>query len=41
LIAIAAGSCFAGPTGVWFFMGLGGFLVLLALAACQLRLRRR
>jgi uncharacterized membrane protein SirB2 len=41
LIAIAAGSCFAGPIGVWFFMGVGGFLVLLALAAYQLRLRRR
>ena len=41
LIAIAAGSSFAGPIGVWFFMGVGGFLALLALAAYQVRLRQR
>jgi hypothetical protein len=41
LIAIAAGSSFAGPIGVWLSMGVGGFLVLLALAAYQVRLRRR
>jgi uncharacterized membrane protein SirB2 len=41
LVAIAAGSCFAGPITVWLIMGVGGFLVLLALAGYQLRLRRR
>jgi uncharacterized membrane protein SirB2 len=40
-IAIAAGSSFAGPVGVWLFMGVGGFLALLALAAYQVQLRRR
>ncbi len=41
LIAVAAGSSFAGPVGVWLFMGGGGFLALLALAADQVRLRRQ
>jgi uncharacterized membrane protein SirB2 len=41
LIAIAAGSSFAGPIWVWLIMGVGGFLVLLVLAAYQARLRRR
>jgi hypothetical protein len=41
MIAIAAGSSFAGPVRVWLFMGVGGFLVLLALAADQVRLQRR
>ncbi len=40
-VAIAAGSCFAGPIGVWLIMGVGGFLALLALAAYQVRLRWR
>jgi hypothetical protein len=41
LIAIAAGSSFAGPIAVWLIMGVGGALALLALAAYQVRLRRR
>jgi hypothetical protein len=41
MVAVAAGSSFAGPIAVWLIMGVGGFLALLALAACQLQLRRR
>ncbi len=41
MIAVAAGSSFAGPIGVWLSMGVGGALALLALAAYQARLRRR
>ena len=39
LVAIAAGSSFAGPGGVWLSMGVGGFAVLLVFAAYQVRLR--
>ena len=40
VIAVLAGSAFAGPIGVWLSCGVGGFLVLLVLAAIQFRQRR-
>jgi hypothetical protein len=41
VIAVLAGSAFAGPIGVWLFAGVGGCVVLLALAAVQFRQRRQ
>jgi hypothetical protein len=41
VIAVLAGSAFAGPIWVWLFCGVGGFVVLLALAAIQFRQRRQ
>ena len=40
VIAVLAGSAFAGPIGVWLSCGVGGCVVLLALAAVQFRQRR-
>jgi cytochrome b len=40
VIAVLAGSAFAGPIGVWLSCGVGGFIVLVALAAVQFRQRR-
>ena len=39
VIAVLAGSAFAGPIGVWLYAGVGGFIVILALAAVQFRQR--
>ena len=41
VIAVLAGSAFAGPIGVWLSCGAGGCVVLLALAAVQFRQRRQ
>ena len=41
VIAVLAGSAFAGPIGVWLSCGVGGFVVLVALAAVQFRQRRQ
>ena len=41
VIAVLAGSAFAGPIGVWFFAGVGGCVVALMLAAFQFRQRRQ
>ena len=41
IIAVLAGSAFAGPIGVWLSCGVGGFAVGLALAAVQFRRRRQ
>jgi hypothetical protein len=41
VIAVLAGSAFAGPIGVWLSCGVGGCAVLLALAAVQFRQRRQ
>src|SRR5664280_136245 len=41
VIAVLAGSAFAGPIGVWLSCGVGGCVVLLALAAVQFRQRRQ
>ena len=41
VIAVLAGSAFAGPIGVWLFAGVGGCVVILALAAVQFRQRRQ
>jgi hypothetical protein len=41
VIAVLAGSAFAGPIGVWLSCGVGGCIVLLALAAFQFRQRRQ
>jgi hypothetical protein len=40
VIAVLAGSAFAGPIGVWLSCGVGGCVVLVALAAVQFRQRR-
>ncbi len=40
VIAVLAGSAFAGPIGVWLYAGVGGCVVLLALTAVQFRQRR-
>ena len=37
VIAVLAGSAFAGPIGVWLSCGVGGCAVLLVLAAVQFR----
>ena len=39
VIAVLAGSAFAGPIGVWLSCGVGGCVVLLVLAAVQFRQR--
>ena len=41
VIAVLAGSAFAGPIGVWLYAGVGGCVVVLALAAIQFRQRRQ
>ena len=41
VIAVLAGSAFAGPIGVWFWCGVGGCAVGLVLAAVQFRQRRQ
>jgi hypothetical protein len=41
VIAVLAGSAFAGPIGVWLSCGVGGCAVLVALAAVQFRQRRQ
>jgi hypothetical protein len=41
VIAVLAGSAFAGPIGVWLYAGVGGCVVILALAAVQFRQRRQ
>ena len=41
VIAVLAGSAFAGPIAVWLSCGVGGCVVLLALAGVQFWLRRR
>ena len=41
VIAVLAGSAFAGPIGVWLSCGVGGCVVLLALAAVQFRQRQQ
>ena len=41
VIAVLAGSAFAGPIGVWLYAGVGGFIVILALAAVQFWRSRR
>ena len=41
VIAVLAGSAFAGPIGVWLSCGVGGCVVLLALAGVQFWQRRR
>jgi hypothetical protein len=41
VIAVLAGSAFAGQIGVWLSCGVGGGLVLLVLAAVQFRQRRQ
>jgi hypothetical protein len=40
-IAVLAGSAFAGPIGVWLLAGVGGCVVMPALAAVQFRQRRQ
>jgi hypothetical protein len=40
VIAVLAGSAFAGPIGVWLSCGVGGCVVLLVLAGAQFRQRR-
>jgi hypothetical protein len=39
VIAVLAGSAFAGPIGVWLYAGVGGCVVALVLAAIQFRQR--
>ena len=41
VIAVLAGSAFAGPIGVWLYAGVGGCVVALVLAAIQFRQRRQ
>jgi hypothetical protein len=41
VIAVLAGSAFAGPIGVWLYAGVGGCVVVLVLAAVQFRQRRQ
>ena len=41
VIAVLAGSAFAGPIGVWLSCGLGGCIVLLVLTAVQFRQARQ
>ena len=41
VIAVLAGSAFAGPIGVWLSCGVGSCVVLLVLAAVQFRQRRQ
>ncbi len=41
VIAVLAGSAFAGPIGVWLSCGVGGCAVLVVLAAVQFRQRRQ
>ena len=41
VIAVLAGSAFAGPIGVWLYAGVGGCVVVLALATIQFRQRRQ
>ncbi len=41
VIAVLAGSAFAGPIGVWLYAGVGGCVAVLALAAFQFRQRRQ
>jgi hypothetical protein len=41
VIAVLAGSAFAGPIGVWLSCGVGGCVVLVVLAAVQFRQRRQ
>jgi hypothetical protein len=41
VIAVLAGSAFAGPIGVWLSCGVGGFVVLCVLAAVQFQQRRQ
>jgi hypothetical protein len=41
VIAVLAGSAFAGPIGVWLYAGVGGCVVILALAAVQFRQARQ
>lgn len=41
VIAVLAGSAFAGPIGVWLSCGVGGCVVVLVLAAVQFRQRRQ
>jgi hypothetical protein len=41
VIAVLAGSAFAGPIGVWLSCGVGSCVVLLALAAVQFRQHRQ
>ena len=41
IIAVLAGSAFAGPIGVWLSCGIGGCVVGLVLAAVQFRQRRQ
>jgi hypothetical protein len=41
VIAVLAGSAFAGPVGVWLYAGVGGCAVVLALAAIQFWQRRK
>jgi hypothetical protein len=41
VIAVLAGSAFAGPIGVWLSCGVGGCVVLVALAAVQFRQARQ
>jgi hypothetical protein len=41
VIAVLAGSAFAGPIGVWLYAGVGGCAVVLVLAAVQFRQRRQ
>ena len=41
IIAVLAGSAFAGPIGVWLSCGVGGCVVGLVLAAVQFRQRRQ
>jgi len=41
VIAVLAGSAFAGPIWVWLSCGVGGCAVLVALAAVQFRQRRQ
>jgi hypothetical protein len=41
VIAVLAGSAFAGPIGVWLYAGVGGCVVILVLAAVQFRQRRQ
>ena len=41
VIAVFAGSAFAGPIGVWLSCGVGSCVVLLVLAGVQFRQRRQ
>jgi hypothetical protein len=41
VVALAVGSAFAGPAGVWAVMGIGMFVGVLGRAAVLVWLRRR